>query len=83
LPDTSRSACAFRRAAVFRWIAPRAAERSSQETSGAQPPRERLRRRAVAQVLEPLLSGGPDALFLLLDVRHVEKTPASRGRVRW
>src|SRR3954447_2734983 len=40
--------------------------------------RERLDRRSVAQVLEPLTGGRPDALLLLLDVRHLEKTPASR-----
>src|SRR6266511_3544837 len=37
---------------------------------------ERLRGRAEAQVLEPLLGCGPDALLLLLDVRHLERTPA-------
>src|SRR5439155_22731082 len=41
--------------------------------------RQRLDRRAVAQVLEPLASCGPDALFLLFDVRHDVKTPASRA----
>ena len=33
-------------------------------------PREGLDRRAVAQILEPLPRRGPDALLLLLDVRH-------------
>jgi putative peptidoglycan lipid II flippase len=42
--------------------------------------RERLGRRAVAQVLEPLSGGAPDAFFLLVDVRHVVKRPAARGR---
>src|SRR4051794_22037924 len=42
--------------------------------------RQRLRGRAVVQVLEPLLGSGADALLLLLDVRHVVKRPAVRGR---
>ena len=41
--------------------------------------RQRLDRRAVAQVLEPLARGGADALLLLLDVRHGEKRPALAG----
>src|SRR5439155_1419108 len=40
---------------------------------------ERLRRRAVAQVLDSLLCSEPNALLLLLDVWHIEKTPASAG----
>jgi putative peptidoglycan lipid II flippase len=45
-----------------------------------EPLRERLGRGAVAQVLEPLPGGAPDALLLLVDVRHVVKRPAARGR---
>ena len=41
--------------------------------------RERLHRRAVAKVLEPLAGGGANALLLLLDVRHRVKTPAVAG----
>src|SRR5487761_1016381 len=41
--------------------------------------RQRLDRGAVAQVLEPLLGSGPDALLLLFDVRHGVKTPATAG----
>ncbi len=93
-PETSRAACAFLRAAVFRWIAPRAAARSIQRTSsrcssatrrvalgdrGLEPARERLDRRAVAQVLQPLRGRDPDALLLLLDVRHGVKMPAPAG----
>ena len=37
---------------------------------GLEPLREGLDRRAVAEVLEPLTAGDPDALLLLLDVRH-------------
>src|SRR5205814_4109471 len=44
--------------------------------------RQRLDRRAVAEVLEPLARGGPHPLFLLLDVRHGVKRPAERAR-RW
>jgi hypothetical protein len=40
---------------------------------------QRLDRRLVAQILEPLFSGGPDPLLLLFDVRHVVKTPATAG----
>jgi hypothetical protein len=42
-----------------------------------EPSRERLDRGAVAEVLEPLAGGGADALLLLLDVRHREKSPRS------
>src|SRR5207248_452256 len=48
-------------------------------TSSLQASRQRLDRRAVAQVLEPLASCGPDALLLLFDVGHDVKTPASRA----
>ena len=44
--------------------------------------REGLHRRGVAEVLEPLLGRGPDALLLLLDVRHGVKMPAARAG-RW
>src|SRR5581483_1534048 len=44
--------------------------------------RQRLDRRAVAEILRSLPLGDPDALLLLLDVRHGVKTPASRAR-RW
>jgi len=43
----------------------------------AQPPGERLHRRPVADVLEPILGGRADALLLLLDVRHFEAKPAT------
>src|SRR6185295_8690624 len=42
--------------------------------------RQRLRGRAVAQVLEPLPGGRANALLLLVDVRHRVKRPAIRGR---
>ena len=45
----------------------------------AQAPRQRLDRRPVAQVLEPLAGGDTDALLLLLDVRHGVKMPAARA----
>src|SRR6266576_652417 len=38
-----------------------------------------LDRRAVAEVLEPLPSRGPDTFLLLLDVGHDVKTPAPRA----
>ena len=41
--------------------------------------RQRFDRRAVAQILEPLTGSDPDALLLLLDVRHGVKTPAAAG----
>ena len=41
--------------------------------------RERLRGRAIAEILQPLYAGGPDALLLLLDVGHRVKRPASAG----
>ena len=41
---------------------------------------ERLGRRTPTQVLLPLPGGQTDALLLLLDVRHLEKRPAARGR---
>src|SRR5205823_3234168 len=44
-----------------------------------QPSHERLRGRAPAQVLLPLARGLTDALFLLLDIRHLGKRPAARG----
>src|SRR2546421_4728382 len=43
----------------------------------AQPPGQGLDGRAVADVLEPVLSGRADALLLLLDVRHSETKPAT------
>lgn len=47
----------------------------------AQPTGQRLHRRAVAQVLEPLASGTADALLLLLDVRHdVKNARIASGR---
>ena len=46
---------------------------------GLEAPPERLRRGLEAEVLEPLLGGGPDALLLLLDVRHSVETPAPAG----
>jgi hypothetical protein len=49
---------------------------------GAQPAREGLHRRGVAQVFEPLLASDPDPLLLLLDVRHGVKMPAVRA-LRW
>src|SRR5581483_5418691 len=90
-PETRRAACAFLRAAVLRWSAPRLAALSIQRTRSAcsratssaspsdgrpQPPCQRLHRRAVAQVLEPLPCGAADTLLLLADVRHSVKTPA-------
>jgi hypothetical protein len=44
--------------------------------------RERLDRRAVAEVLEALPRLNLDALFLLLDVRHSRKRPQLRAG-RW
>ena len=52
---------------------------SPASTAARKPARQRLHRRAVAEVLEPLLSRGPDALLLLLDVRHSVKKPATRA----
>src|SRR5437763_6066089 len=43
---------------------------------GPETPRQSLHRRAVAKFPQPLLGGGADALLLLLDVRHLERTPA-------
>ena len=43
---------------------------------------QRLHGRAVAQVLEPLAGGDPDALLLLANVGHSVKTPAPRAG-RW
>ena len=80
---------------VFRCSAPRATARSisltrlrARSRSSPRRPlrrrrealRQRLDRRAVAQVLEPLVGGGADALLLLRDVRHSVKTPAQRAR---
>ena len=48
-----------------------------------QPPRDRLDRRAVAEVVQPVLGGGSDALLLLLDVRHLKETPANMRARRW
>ena len=42
--------------------------------------RQRLDRRAVAEVLEPLLGGDPDALLLLLDVRHRRENARERAK---
>ncbi len=42
--------------------------------------RQSLHRGPVAKVLQTLLGGDPDALFLLLDVRHDVKTPAARAQ---
>jgi len=47
-----------------------------------EPLRERLDRRAVAEVLETLPRLDPDALALLLDVRHSRKRPQLRAG-RW
>ena len=44
--------------------------------------RERLDRRAVTKVLAPLALLDPDALALLLDVRHSRKCPLLRA-ARW
>ena len=41
--------------------------------------RERLDRRAVPEVLEPLPRGASNPLLLLLDVRHDVKMPAARA----
>ena len=87
---------AFLRAAVFLCSAPRdgAPCRPSARARGArwrrvlvargrrglEPLRQRLDRRAVAEVLVPLALGDPDALLLLLNVRHVEERPAVRAR---
>ena len=46
---------------------------------GLEPLRQRLDRRAVAQVLEPLALGDPDALFLLLMFGISKKGPHSAG----
>src|SRR5581483_10788099 len=45
-----------------------------------QAPHERLRGRSPAKVLLSLTSRLADALLLLLDVRHLGKRPAARGR---
>ena len=47
---------------------------------GLEPLRQGLHRRAVAEVLLALALGDPDALFLLLNVRHLEERPALGGR---
>ena len=44
--------------------------------------RQRLDRRAVTQILAPLALLDPDALALLLDVRHSKKRPLARA-ARW
>ncbi len=44
-------------------------------------PRERLRGRAPAEVLRPLAGRCPDAAFLLLDVRHTERSSAAEPRL--
>jgi hypothetical protein len=44
-----------------------------------EPLRQRLDGGAVAEVLEPLAGGDPDALLLLSDVRHDVKKPAPRA----
>ena len=44
-----------------------------------EPLRQRLDRRAVAQVLEPLVGGGTNALLLLPDVRHARENARARG----
>ena len=41
-----------------------------------EPARDRLDRRAVAEVVHAVVRGGSHALFLLLDVRHIEERPA-------
>jgi len=47
----------------------------------AEPLGQRLRSRLVAQILQPLLGSGTNALLLLLDVRHVVKRgPRTRAR---
>src|SRR5215212_8558000 len=48
-----------------------------------EPAEERLHRRAVAAVLEPLALSGADTLFLLLDVRHRATRRAGGARPRW
>ena len=89
-------ACDFLRAAVFLWSAPRAAARSIVRTSSRcsaaialgvavgdrrlEALCERLDRRAVAEVLEPLARRDPDALLLLLDVRPYVKSARGCGR---
>src|SRR5690242_6023076 len=45
--------------------------------------RERLRSRAVMQVLEPLLGGRPDPLLLLSDVRHSREKARSSRAAAW
>src|SRR5437870_12998749 len=49
----------------------------------AKPPGQRLHRRAVAHVLEPLLGGRPHALLLLLDVRHFRSNARGPRARRW
>ena len=96
---TSRAAWAFLRAAVFLWIAPRAAARSIQRWSAVcsaaslvlvagldrslEPTRDRLHGRAVAEVLAAIHGGRAHALLLLLDVRHPKKGPQRCGLGRW
>ena len=93
---TRRAARDFLRAAVFAWSAPRvdarsivrtssrcsAATRSASpsETARLEALRQRLDRRAVAEVLDPLPLLDQDALLLLLDVRHSRKCPLAAGR---
>src|SRR5206468_4417537 len=45
--------------------------------------RQRLDRRPVAKILHSLPLLDPDALLLLLDVRHSRKTPAGSRARRW
>ena len=45
----------------------------------AQPPHERFRSRAPAEILLPLPGGLANALLLLLDIRHLVKAPATCG----
>ncbi len=94
-PATRRAACDFLRAAVFLCSAPcdaalsieRTSARCSAATASASPSatavsealRQRLDRRAVAEVLEPLPARDPHALLLLLDVRHDVRAPAPAG----
>ena len=78
IPSSRSSASAsFRRRTRLAIIAKKAAGFITQEAL-----RQRLDRRAVAQVLEPLFSGDPDALLLLLDVRHLERCPPPDGRAK-
>ena len=94
-PATSRAACAFLRAAVFACSAPLrgglvdpAHERAvlggdrvgvAGVDGGLEALRQRLDRRAEADVLHALALGRPDALLLLLDVRHIEKRARGTG----